>query len=118
MCYNILMRIKRSNKIPKKLQAVLWSVNVELLDRQRDKRYIIHQILSYGRLEEIKWLFKNYKREEIIDVFLRHPSKIYPRDIYYFTKNFLLNLKSEELSEGAYVTAISGPVEPRAAGSI
>lgn len=110
--------VKSSKHVPKKLQAVLWSVDVNHLDRKRDKRYIIHQILSYGRIEEIVWLFRTYKREEIKDVFLRHPSKIYPRDIYYFTKNFLLNLKGERLPEGAYVTAISGPIEPRAARGI
>ena len=100
-------------KIPKKLQPVLWSTDVKLLDVNRDKGYIIHQILIYGTFEEIRWLFNTYSKREIINVFLHNPNKIYPRAVFYFIKNFILGLKSRELQEEKYVTAISGPIRPR-----
>ena len=53
-------------KIPKKLQPVLWSADVSKLNWQKDKYYIIHQILIYGRMEEINCLFKNYSKKEVI----------------------------------------------------
>lgn len=49
-----------TNKLPKNLQAVLWSRNIENLDFQKSKNYIIHQILAYGTWEQIGWLFKTY----------------------------------------------------------
>lgn len=47
--------------IPKKLQPILWSTSVELLDIQKDKVYIIHQVLIYGTLDEIKFPEKTFK---------------------------------------------------------
>lgn len=99
-------------KIPKKLQPVLWSVNVNSLDKKKDKYYIIHQILIYGRMEDIYWLFNNYSKREIKRIFLQ-PYKNYPRFIFYFVKNYLLNCRDKQLNEDAYVTSISGPVKPR-----
>jgi len=99
-------------KIPKKLQGVLWSVNVDSLDLKKDRYYIIHQILIYGRMEDIEWLFKNYSKKEIIEVFLL-PYKSYPKFIFYFVKNYLLSCQDKQLDEGAYVTSISGPVKLR-----
>jgi len=114
--YNFLMAKKTSSKIPKSLQWVLWSADVEKLDKEKDKYYIIHQILIYGGIEELRWLFANYSREEIINVFLQ-PYKNYPKKIFYFVKNFILNLKNKKIDEDAYVTTIYGPIRPRAARS-
>ena len=108
----------RANKIPKKLQAVLWSVDVDQLNTQRDKHYIIAQVLLYGTFEEIRWLFNTYTRSEIVDSFVNHPIKMYPRNVFYFVKNFILGLRERRLPEEKYVTAISGPIEPRATRGI
>ena len=104
--------------MPKKLQPVLWSTNVNLLDIQRDKSYIIHQVLLYGSLEEIRWLFITYSKREVIDVFLKTPRKLYPKTAFYFIKNFILQLKGKGLSEKKYVTSVSGQIIPRATGSV
>lgn len=106
------------NAIPKKLQPILWSTNIKLLDIERDKGYIIHQVLLYGTFEELQWLFKAYSKKEIIDVFINKPQKLYPRSMFYFVKNFILQLKDKSLSEGEYVTSISGKIIPRATRSV
>jgi len=101
-------------KIPKKLQSVLWSTNVDLLNQKKDKGYIIHQILIYGQIKDLEWLFNHYSKDEIINVFLHIPYKNYPRSIYFFVKNYILGLKDRRLDENLYVTSISGKVRPRA----
>ncbi len=101
---------------PKNLQPFLWSTRVDMLDLARDKSYIVHQLLLYGALKELKWLFHTYTKKEIIDVFLRHPIKMYPKDMYVFIKDYILELGHVHLDENKYVTSLSGPVEPRAAG--
>jgi len=107
----------KKKKVPKKLQGVLWSVNVSRLDLEKDKHYIIHQILIYGGFKEIKWLFKTYLRKEIVNVFLE-PYKNYPEKTFYFAKNYLLGLKNISLDNNDYVTSISGSVRPRTSGSL
>lgn len=94
-------------KIPPKFQALLWSKNVEKLDREQDKIYIIHQILSYGDLNELKWLFRIYDRKEIEEVFIRFPKKIYQPAVFYFIKNFVLGAKNKRLREKNYVKSLS-----------
>ena len=104
--YNIFM------KIPKKLQPVLWSADVSKLDLQKDKYYIIHQILIYGDFNELKWLFKNYSKNVVIEVFLQ-PYKNYPEYIFYFVKNYILRLNNINLNKDDYVTSIHGPIRQR-----
>ena len=94
------------NSIPKTLQAVLWSADVSNLDPQKDKAYIIHQVLSYGRMEDLKWVFIAYPREKIIEVFKNSPYKDYTKSRFYFVKNYLLSLKNDPIDEKNYVKNI------------
>lgn len=107
----------RKIKIPKKLQAVLWSTDVSLLDIDKHKGYIIHQILRFGTLDDIKWLFKTYTRDKICDFFLENPRKNYGRQDFQFIKNYILRLR-DRLDSNKYVTSISGPIGPRQARSL
>ena len=77
-------------KIPKNLQAVLWSEDIKTLDVQKDKTYIINQVLRYGSLDEIKWLFKIYPKREVKIVFTQHPLPIFTPQSFNFVSKFLL----------------------------
>lgn len=92
--------------LPASLQGVLWSKSVDLLDLEKDKIYIIHQILSYGSFQEIRWLFKVYSSGEVVNVFLRFPKKIYQPAIFNFVKVFVLGLKEKALSQEKYVKTV------------
>lgn len=92
-------------KIPSQLQSVLWSVNADNLDLKKDKYYIIHQILSFGSLEDISWLLSMYKREEIIEVFMTS-FKDYARPRFYLVKDAVLGLKNWHPDERDYVKNI------------
>ena len=101
-----LNRANGVNKIPSSFQGVLWSVNVKNLDLRKDKVYIIHQILVYGNLKQIHWLFKAYSEEEIKKVFEFFPMKIYNLSTFNFIKNIVLGLKEKSFSHQKYVTAL------------
>lgn len=94
------------SSIPKHLQGVLWSADVTQLHTQRDAPYIVHQILSYGRFAEIEWLFANYPRSQIKEIFLTQPYKDYHAPRFNFVKNYLLDLKHQVINERRYVKNI------------
>ncbi len=90
-------------KIPKRLQPILWSKNTDKLSPKDDKNYIIHQILMYGDLKSIKWLFDTYSRGEVAEVFINHPKKVYTPSAFNFTKDIVLGLGGTKFKEDKYV---------------
>lgn len=98
----------QTKNIPEKLQAILWSVNIDQLDIEHDKNYIIHQVLAYGTMEDVVWLFKTYSKQTIITVFINKPMKNYSKPVFNFVKNYLLNIKLPFLNQSDYVTSLSG----------
>lgn len=93
-------------EIPQNMQAILWSASVKKLDLDRDKNYIIHQVLTYGSLEQIHWLFKIYGEKTIKEVFVNRPYNIYTLQSFNFTKNIILNLQNIPLNQKQYVKSI------------
>lgn len=87
---------------PKNIQGVLWSKDIDLLDLENDKRYIIHQVLAYGTWEHIIWLFKAYPPHEIKKVFSEKPEKDYSEKSFNFAKNILLEI-TQEIDKSKYV---------------
>jgi len=79
-------------KIPKNLQAVLWSEDVKTLDIRKDQVYIINQVLRYGSLNDIKWLFKTYPKSKVKSVFTKNPLPIFTPQALNFVSRFLLKL--------------------------
>ena len=79
--------------IPHKFQGVLWSANINSLDTQQDKKFIVHQILSQGNLEDIKWLLSIYSKKEIIAIFT-NAYKNYKKPRFFLIKDALLGLKN------------------------
>ena len=85
------------------LQPLLWSISADKLDLQRDRAYIIHQVLSYGTLEHIKLLFTLYARQKVVDTFIRHPKRLYQAAVFYFIKNIVLDLMDTPLEKNKYI---------------
>ncbi len=95
-----------AKKILSKFQPLLWSKDVRRIDIRNDRVYIIHQVLSFGDLKDIRDMFSIYTMDEIRDVFLKSPKKIYQRAVFHFVKNFILDLKGIELNEDDYVKTL------------
>jgi len=88
--------------IPKRLQGLFWSNDLTNLDLDKDKDLIIHQILTYGSLNDFKWLKSIYPKEEIKKIFITYPKKNYAPSRFNFVKNYLLGIK-EDLPHSKYV---------------
>lgn len=99
-------KFKKAFLIPQKWQGILWSCNVKKLDLERDKAYIIHQVLMYGDLKDISLLFKIYSKKEIKEVFIKKPMKIYSPQIFNFIKKIVLNIKDKTITPEKYVTTL------------
>ncbi len=89
--------------VPKQLQPLLWSKDINHIDSDKDKTYIIHQLFAYGRLEDILWLFKTYPSRVLVRIFTTIPYKDYTAPRFYFVKNYLLGLGDRNLNERLYV---------------
>ena len=89
-------------KLPKNLQPVLWSSNINKLDLNKDKYYIIHQVMSFGSLDDISWLIEVYPKKDIVGVFMVS-FKDYTRPRFYFVKDAILGLKNWHPEEKYYV---------------
>ena len=92
--------------IPKKLQGILWSADVADLDLEKNRSYIVNQVLSLGTLEELSWLFKTYTREMTRKIFVNEPAKIYSPSSFNFCKNILLGLEDRDLPPERYVKTL------------
>jgi len=89
-------------KVPQRLQPFLWSVEVKDLDLKKDKAYIINQLLAYGGLKDLKWLFKTYSKQVVKNTFINHPVKVYTSSGFNFIKQILLELKDKKLDSHYY----------------
>ena len=92
-------------KIPKLLKGVLWSADISKLDLEKDKPYIVNQVLSYGTLADIGWLLAEYGPKATREVFLKYPQKVYTKAGFAFTKNAVLDLRGADIGEDRYVQA-------------
>lgn len=83
-------------------RGVFWSRNADDLDDERDKDFIIHQVLMYGNLEDVRQLKKRYSPTVLKDVFLRHPAKVYTPQALSFASKLFFRL-NEPIDERRYL---------------
>lgn len=59
-----------NQSIPSFLQPFLWSYDLSKLDREKNKKRIITNVLNYGTKEATDWLFSAYRKEDIENAIL------------------------------------------------
>lgn len=94
------------SSIPSSLQGILWSKNIDKLDLDQDKSYIIHQVLRFGSLQDIHWLFTIYPPQTVKQEFIRHPQPIYSKSSLNFIKNTVLDLTNQRIDESRYLQSL------------
>lgn len=99
MVYNVTMVL---TNIPRSTQKLFWSCDPNSLDTQKNKEYIVHQVLQFGDLSDFFWLKKIYSEDDIRQIFIDKPRSTYNPQTFNFVKNFLLRI-SEPLSTKKYV---------------
>ncbi|HCM82547.1 MAG: hypothetical protein UV63_C0016G0005 [Microgenomates group bacterium GW2011_GWC1_43_11] len=94
------------NHPPVTLQPFLSSLNVDRLDIEKDDTYIIHQILAYGSIDALIWLFATYPKDHIQRVFCDAPYKDYRPSRFHFVISVLLSLEDRDIDKRNYVKNI------------
>jgi len=79
--------------IPNFLQSALWSYDLKALDKEKDRRLIIEQVLNYGNWEQLQWVLKNYSKIEIKEVVSKPRRGIWDkRSLNYWTKFYNIKI--------------------------
>ena len=60
-------------QLPQSVKATLWSYDATQIDLQKNKKIIISQVLNFGSLEAVRWLFANYSSDDIKEVTINIP---------------------------------------------
>lgn len=61
------------SQLPQSVKATLWSYDLDKINLQKHKKLIISQVLNFGSLEAISWLFSTYSSEDIKEAALSLP---------------------------------------------
>lgn len=79
--------------LPKFLQSCFPSYDLDSLDKTKDKKLIITQLLNYGTEKEIEWLGENYSKKEIEKVIQFPTSGMWTQSVLlYWLKIFDVKL--------------------------
>ena len=97
---------KKGEKLEDFPKGIFWSRDIKKLRQQRDAPYIIHQVLMYGGLEDIKKLIRIYSLEKIRQTFIKHPTPIYTKQAFNFITKFILDINPRRLEKEKYVKSI------------
>ena len=57
----------KKEQIPQFVSKTVWYSDAKSLDWQRHKLAIIKQVLLYGDVDALAWIFSNYRKEEIAE---------------------------------------------------
>ena len=79
-------------------QKYTWYNRAAVLDNPET----IHQVMSFGELDEIKAMEREIGIEKIRQVYLQHPKKIYSRPVFLFINKYILN-NQEPIDERKYL---------------
>ncbi|RME08794.1 MAG: hypothetical protein D6803_00280 [Anaerolineae bacterium] len=59
------------NRLPKSAYRYFWEIDPAQLDVSAHPRYVIERLLEYGDFPELRWLFRRFPREQIVDTLKR-----------------------------------------------
>lgn len=56
--------------LPKQLHKYFWDTDPMTIDVDQYPKYVIERILEWGRVEDFRWLLRQFGRDELIKVLL------------------------------------------------
>jgi hypothetical protein len=80
--------------IPEFVTKYLWDIDLKNLSQTKHKNFIIERVLEYGDQKTLRWLEKNYQKNEIITT-LKSSKKISPKTGNFFA--LIYNIPKSEL---------------------
>ena len=90
--------------MPIELKKYFWDTEFEMLDKQKNKNYIISRIYCYGDLKDIKWIKENYTQEEIKEV-AKKSRNLKPIVANYLRQQY--HLAKEEMAYYQWIQAMN-----------
>lgn len=71
-------------------------MNYSWYTNSKDKRSpdVIHQILAFGSLHDIKFLTSMLGIKKLKSLFLQYPKKVYTAPLFNFIKNIILHIQT------------------------
>lgn len=51
-------------------QALFWDVDLKKIDPQKNAKFIIRRVLSFGGVDDFRWLVEFYGKEKIKEAFM------------------------------------------------
>lgn len=88
-------------------RGLFWDVRQGDLDFDEDKHYIVHRVLSYGDMDDMRSLVKAYGRDQVRKEFLKPDPGTYQPEILKLCQ-FILGVK--KLNPRMYVKDLRGPM--------
>jgi hypothetical protein len=87
---------KKTKKVPRQFQRVLWSYDIAKMDLEKDKKEIITQVLNYGTWEDLKLLYKLYPEKDIKKV-IKNPQRgvWFKKVLNFWIKIYNIKLKKK-----------------------
>ena len=87
-------------EISDNIKPFFWDIDINSLDKEKHKQYIISRMFNFGDDEAIKWVKEEYTDEEIEDV--ARNSRNFTKKSAEFLKN-VYGLKEDEMK--CYINA-------------
>lgn len=78
------------NKSPNFLKKYFWDTDFQNLDKEKYGKEIIFRILEMGDERAVKWMNKNFSKDQIIEV-LKNRRGFSPRSILFWTEIFKIS---------------------------
>lgn len=75
--------------LPNFLQPCFPSYNIKTLDKTRDKKLIITEILNYGTEKDLEWLTKTYSKKDLKQVFSKPEKGVWLKDVFRYWQKIL-----------------------------
>lgn len=72
-----------------KFKPLFWFLNADKLDPQKDRNLIVHQVLSYGTLDDLRRLLKLYGKAAVRREFKKPAPGLYQPSILNFCQHVL-----------------------------
>ena len=72
-------------------ETLFWDTDVNNLDKNKHKRYIIERILQFGDIDDYNWMRETYSKDEIKNVIIEERSPLNSRSISFWCRGFGIN---------------------------
>jgi hypothetical protein len=74
-------------KLPESFSGWFWDCDFSKLNPKKYKYYVIERLLEKGRMEQVKWVFDNYGRDEVKKI-IEEPINLDKESVYFWKMYF------------------------------